>query len=214
MEKTPMYKKVAAFAIALALTAGTFTALGAPQAQAESGSSQETLSASQAHEKLIQLLTQLLALLQSRSFDQNDNDSNDDDDDNNDDDSCDDTGLSELEADIFTNETVIQIELDGNKDVLVTEADTRAEIIDVILEEYESLSEDEVDDLLEVETEDRASRASDKDWADGDNNSCDDEDGDDEDDNRGHGNDDDRDDDDNRGHGNNHDDDDEDEDDD
>lgn len=128
------------------------------------------------------------------SDDDNDDDNDDDDDededededeseDDEDDDSCDtsdDSGLSELEADIFTNETVVKIELDGDKDVLVLDdsADTEEEIVDAVLDEYSSLTRSEVEDAIVVEEEDRASRASDKDWADAEDDSCDDEDGD------------------------------------
>ena len=104
-----------------------------------------------------------------------------DDSDDSDDDDSDDVGLSELEATIYTNETVVKVELDGDKSLFTTSADTRGEIIDEVLERHNSLTEGEVDDALTVETEDRASRDDDKDWADEDDSDDDDDDDDDDD---------------------------------
>ena len=164
--KTTIMRAAAAGMFALVLMAGTFMAVPASTVHAESGSSHSTASIEELRELLLSLMQQLIALLEAQkggvvSVDSDDN-------------SCDDAGLTELEAEIFTNETVVQIELDGDKDVLITSADSRAEIIDAVMDEYPSLSEDEVDSLLTVEEEDRASRADDKDWADGDS-SCDDD---------------------------------------
>ena len=157
----------AAAMFALVLMAGTFMAVPAPAVHAESGSSYSNASIEELREMLLSLMQQLIALLETQKNEVMAEDE--------DDDSCDDVGLTELEAEIFTNETVVQIELNGDKNVLVTAADTRAEIIEAIMDEYPSLTEDEVDDLLTVEEEDRDSRADDKDWADEDS-SCDDED--------------------------------------
>ena len=220
MEKTPIHKKVAALAVALALSVGMFGGVSYQTAHAKSDSSNSSSLSSMSEANLIALLQDLIkllenrlqALIDARGGVTNHDSSNDDD--SCDDSSSDDTGLTELEAEIFTNETVIQIELDGDKDVVVTNADTRAEIIDAILDEYSSLSEDDVDDMLTVETEDRASRASDKDWADGDDanddSSCDDDDEDENEDEDEDEDEDDDEDDDNRGHGNSDDDEDDD----
>lgn len=98
----------------------------------------------------------------------------DDDDDADDDDSSDDVGLSEAEATIYTNETLVKIELDGEKSMLTTTKTSRVDLVALIVAEYD-LTEDEVDDILSIEEEDRASRDSDKDWADDENESEDDD---------------------------------------
>lgn len=198
-----MHKKVAAGAVALALLVGVFGSFAAPQAHAESGSSHSTLS-TMSEEKLIALLQDLIKLLEKRLEALVKERGSVSSDDSSDDDRCatsTDSGLSELEADIFTNETVIKIELDGKKEVFTTDADTRAEIIDAVEAKFKDLKEADIDDVLTVEREDRASRANDKKLGSfgSDDSSCDD--GDDDDDNRGHGNDDDHDDDDNSGKG-------------
>ncbi len=204
-------KIITASMLALVLAFGAFGTFPVSRAYAESTESLESKTNAELRATLISLINQLLAMLKlQRSLDGSSRSNNDDD--SCDNSSSDDTGLTELEADIFTNETVIQIELDGDKDVLVTEADTRAEIIDVILDEYTSLSEDEVDDMLTIDTENRASRASDKDWADNDTSSSCDDDEEDEDEDEDEDDDDDEDEDDDdhsgRGHGGDDDDDD------
>ncbi len=213
MEKTPIHKKVAAFAVALALSVGVFGGVSYQTAHAESGSSHSSSLSSMSEANLIAMLQDLIKLLETRLqalIDARANGtprvpvkhhSNDDD--------CatsTDNGLTELEADVFTNETVIKIELDGKKQVFTTTATGRGEIEDAILDEFTTLKASEVSDMLVIDREDRASRASDKDlgsFGSDTSSSCDDDSDDDEDDddNRGHGNDDDHDDEDNSGHG-------------
>ena len=217
MEKTPIHKKVAAFAVALALSVGVFGGVSYQTAHAESGSSHSSSLSSMSEANLIAMLQDLIKLLETRLqalIDARANgtptvpvkhDSKDD--------NCatsTDNGLTELEADVFTNETVIKIELDGKKQVFTTTATGRGEIEDAILAEFTTLKASEVSDMLVIDREDRASRASDKDlgsFGSDTSSSCDDDSDedsdDDEDDNRGHGNDDDHDDEDNsgRGHG-------------
>jgi hypothetical protein len=214
MEKTPIHKKVAAFAVALALSVGVFGGVSYQTAHAESGSSHNSSLSSMSEANLIAMLQDLIKLLEARLqalIDARANGttvpvkhhSNDDD--------CatsTDNGLTELEADVFTNETVIKIELDGKKQVFTTTDTGRGEIEDAILDEFTTLKASEVSDMLVIDREDRASRASDKDlgsFGSDTSSSCDDDSDDDEDDddNRGHGNDDDHDDEDNsgRGHG-------------
>ena len=65
--------------------------------------------------------------------------------------------LTEAEADIFTNETIVKIEAGDRKAVFSTSAVTRADIVQAISEKY-GFSEAEVDTVLRIETEDRASR--------------------------------------------------------
>lgn len=186
-------KTITAVMLSLVLVVGTFGAMPTPAAHAESGSALEDQSISELRATLIALIRQLLAALQLQfvlaggsleDLDEDEDESEDCDD------VSDDTGLSELEADIFTNETVVEIEIDGDKEIFVTEADTRSDIIDAILDEYPVLTRDEVDNALELEEEDRASRTSDKDVEeevededdeDEEDSSCDDEDSDDDD---------------------------------
>jgi hypothetical protein len=213
MEKTPIHKKVAAFAVALALSVGVFGGVSLETAHAESSSSHSSSLSSMSEANLIAMLQDLIKLLEARLqalIDARANGtptvpvkhhSNDDD--------CatsTDNGLTELEADVFTNETVIKIELDGKKQVFTTTATGRGEIEDAILAEFTTLKASEVSDMLVIDREDRASRASDKElgsFGSDSSSSCDDDSDedsdDDDDDNRGHGNDDDEDD--HSGHG-------------
>ena len=107
--------------------------------------------------------------------DDSDDDNNDDDDNSNDDDS---NESLEVEADVFTDMTIVKVELEnGKKTVFRTNADTREEVIDVVADEF-NLTEDEVDDVLDFEIENRASRAKERAKITGTNNSsvdvCDD----------------------------------------
>lgn len=164
----PITRALAALMFATVLVVGSFAATPAQVVRAESGSSLESMDVGELRSLLLSLLQQLLVLLEQERDSVSDDTEDDDS-------SCATTGLSELEASVFTDETVVNIELNGDKDVLTTEADTRSGIIDAILESYPSLSVSEVDDMLTVEDEDRASRASDKDWANGDSSSCEDD---------------------------------------
>ena len=88
--------------------------------------------------------------------DRDDDDSNDDDSDNSSDD-----GL-EVEADVFTDTTIVKVELEnGRKTVFSTEADTEAEVVDVVVTKF-GLSKSEVEAVIDFEVEDRASRAKDR----------------------------------------------------
>ncbi len=69
--------------------------------------------------------------------------------------------LTEAEADIFTNETIVKIEVSDRQQVFATDADTRVEIVNEIADRY-SFATATVDAVLVVEHEDRASRADDK----------------------------------------------------
>ncbi len=68
----------------------------------------------------------------------------------------------EVEADVFTDTTIVKVELEnGRKSVFDTDADTREEVVDEVAERF-NLTEAEVDDVLNFEIEDRASRAKDR----------------------------------------------------
>lgn len=67
----------------------------------------------------------------------------------------------EIEANIFTNETVIKVEINDNKSIFSTQAKTRAEIATEILAKYPSLTIAQIETALKIETEDRSSRPND-----------------------------------------------------
>lgn len=69
--------------------------------------------------------------------------------------------LTEAEADIFTNETIVKLEVGDRHAYFTTNADTRAEIVAEIVSRY-GFVEADVEAVLIVETEDRASRAEDE----------------------------------------------------
>lgn len=131
-------------------------------------------------------------------------DSDDSDDDSDDDNTSDPSVVRslEIEADIFTNETVVKVELNDRKTTFTTDADTRAEIVAAILVKYPLLTSAQVEKALEIETEDRTSRIKDLTNLNGDDDSDDDDSDDDSDD------DEDEDSDDNSGKGSDDDDDD------
>lgn len=88
--------------------------------------------------------------------DSDDDDDRDDDEDDRDDDDSDDS--LEVEADVFTDTTIVKVELrNGQKTTFTTTADTRAEVIDVVAKKF-NLSESEVAAALDFEIENRASR--------------------------------------------------------
>ncbi len=88
--------------------------------------------------------------------DEDDEDEDDNDDDSNDDDDSDES--LEVEADVFTDMTIVKVELrNGKKTVFRTDADTKEEVVDVVADKF-NLTEEEVDDVLDFEVEDRASR--------------------------------------------------------
>lgn len=83
-----------------------------------------------------------------------DSDDRDDDDDRDEDEDED----LEIEADVFTDTTIVKVELrNGKKTVFETDADTREEVIDVVVDKFD-LTEAEVSAVLDFEIEDRASR--------------------------------------------------------
>lgn len=108
-------------------------------------------------------------------------------------DTCDDNSNDELEveADVFTDTTIVKVELpNGNKTVFETSATTSEDIIEVVADRFSSLTEAEVEDALDFEVEDRASRASDFVISSNNNDDdCDDEDEDRDDDDNGRGSD-------------------------
>lgn len=114
-------------------------------------------------------------LSQTNNSDNSNDDSDDDSDDNNDDSSDDsDDGQMEIEADVFLDTTIVKVEINDVKTYFETSANTRATIIAVVAEEF-NLSEDDVQDVIEIDFEDRESRPSDM----GDDNDGDDEEDDD-----------------------------------
>lgn len=89
-----------------------------------------------------------------------------------------DSELTFAEAVIFNNETVVKLEYDGDEIVFTTSSDDEDDIIDDILDEVDSrnLTAGDVEDELEIDEEDRNSRASDKEFdsADADESDADD----------------------------------------
>jgi hypothetical protein len=104
--------------------------------------------------------------------DRDDDDRDEDEDEDEDDDRSDDS--LEIEADIFTDTTIVKVEINDKKTIFATDADTREDVIDAIVAKFDlseaevdcgidfDLSEAEVDAALELETEDRASRPQDR----------------------------------------------------
>ncbi len=68
----------------------------------------------------------------------------------------------QIEADIFTDTTVIKIEENDRKSYFETDARTRSAIIDAIKGAYPSLTTEQIDAELNLEVEDRASRPKDR----------------------------------------------------
>lgn len=133
-------------------------------------------------------------------------------DDRDDDDRGDDSSALSIEADIFDDTTIVKVELNDRTTVFETDADSRSEVIDAVEARFPGLSESEIDAALRLETEDRASRADDRDDSSDDDSSGKNDDDDEDDDKSGSGSghdsdddDDDRDDDDSSGHGSGHD---------
>jgi hypothetical protein len=67
----------------------------------------------------------------------------------------------EIEADVFTNETVVKIERQDKKSSFTTPAKTRVGIISAIRAKFPELTEAEIEAVLEIELEDRPSRIQD-----------------------------------------------------
>ncbi|MFM2423805.1 MAG: hypothetical protein RLZZ70_192 [Candidatus Parcubacteria bacterium] len=93
-------------------------------------------------------------------------DDEDEDDDRNDreddssDDSTDDT--LEIEADVFTDMTIVKVEpISGKKTIFRTDATTRTAVVDAVVARF-AYTRAEVEAVLDFEIEDRASRAKDR----------------------------------------------------
>lgn len=84
----------------------------------------------------------------------------DDDEDDDDNDDKDSNKSLEIEADVYTDMTIVKVELEeeGRKTVFSTTADTKAEVVDVVAAKF-NLSKSEVEAALDFEIEDRASRS-------------------------------------------------------
>lgn len=90
------------------------------------------------------------------SYDDSDDDSSDDSDDSTDDSSS--SNLLEVEADVFTDTTIVKVELPtGRKVVFETTADTKAEVVDAVVAKL-GLNKADVEAVIDFEIEDRASR--------------------------------------------------------
>lgn len=63
----------------------------------------------------------------------------------------------EIEADIFTDITTVKIEMNDRKNSFTTGSTTREDIIKDILAKYPNLTKEQVDAVLKIETENRAS---------------------------------------------------------
>lgn len=72
-----------------------------------------------------------------------------------------DANVTEIEADVFTNETVVKLEAQDRKYGYISQVKVKADLIKEIASKY-SIPEGEVERLLDFEVEDRASRADDK----------------------------------------------------
>ncbi|MDO8601985.1 MAG: DUF5667 domain-containing protein, partial [bacterium] len=70
-------------------------------------------------------------------------------------------GLTEAEAEVFTNETVVKLEINNRKFGFLTQSKTREAIVDEIVAEYD-LEKAVVEAKLVIQTEDRESRPDDK----------------------------------------------------
>jgi hypothetical protein len=104
-------------------------------------------------------------------------------------DDSEDSSALEIEADIFTDVTIVTVEKDDRKTSFETDADTRAEVIAEVLRRHPELTNAEVEATLDLEIEDRASRSDDREDSD-DEDAGDDHSGsghDDEEDNSGSG---------------------------
>lgn len=84
-----------------------------------------------------------------------------DDSSNSDNDSSSSSSALEIEADIFTNETIVKVEMNDKKSIFSTSAKTRTEIISEIMIKYPTLTTSEIEAVLNLETENRASRSND-----------------------------------------------------
>ncbi len=83
----------------------------------------------------------------------------------------------EIEANVFTNETIVKVEINDVKSTFTTTAKTRAAIAAEVLVKYPTLTSAQIEAALTIETEDRDSRPSDSasDKSDDDHNGVGDE---------------------------------------
>lgn len=72
------------------------------------------------------------------------------------------TSTLQIEADVFTDMTVVKLELNDQKQYFTVEAKTRDAVITAIVERYPSLTRALVEERLVFEVEDRASRPKDR----------------------------------------------------
>ena len=70
--------------------------------------------------------------------------------------------VSEIEADIFTNETVVKIEHNDQKTVITMEAKKRDDVVTSLMAKYPSLTRPFIEKTINVEFEDRPGRDDDK----------------------------------------------------
>jgi|GEM_PF-1240105 len=113
-----------------------------------------------------------------------DDDRDDDRDDDNDDRAGVPTSLGflEIEADVFTDKTLVKVELNDRTTIFTMSASsTRSDVIDEVEDRFEGLTRSQIDSALDFEVEDRASRPDDEDERDDEDDDDRDEDEDDED---------------------------------
>ncbi|MFM2339770.1 MAG: hypothetical protein RLZZ360_406 [Candidatus Parcubacteria bacterium] len=67
----------------------------------------------------------------------------------------------EVEASVFTDTTIVKVEVNDRKTIFATEADTKEEVVTVVSEKFK-LTKEAVNAVLEFELEDRASRPQDR----------------------------------------------------
>lgn len=67
----------------------------------------------------------------------------------------------EVEADVFTNETVVKVEINNIKNTFTTSAKTKAEIVAAVVAKYPVLTSAKVEAVLDLQIEDRASTLTD-----------------------------------------------------
>jgi hypothetical protein len=189
------YKKAfAGLALSLVLGAGLFGTLNVKYAHAEIDTTNSVSNIEQLQktlesllQKLIELLTNQVAFLNATKHFSKEDASKD---------NCSTSttntlGLTELEATVYTNETLIKVEYNGIKDIFTTSSTSTVDIVQDVLAEYTGLTLAKVDDVLNVHRENRVSKASDKIWSGNSaiTNKCDDDvkdiKGDDDDDDDG-----------------------------
>ncbi|QQR82754.1 hypothetical protein IPJ70_01430 [Candidatus Campbellbacteria bacterium] len=166
--KNKSYTKICAgLALSLVLGVGLFSALDVKYAHAETSNTNSSAHIEELQktlesllQKLIELLTNQFAVLSSQSKETHTSSKDD----------CatsttNTKGLTELEATVYTNETLIKVEYNGAKDIFTTSSTSTTDIVQDVLAEYADLTLTKVQDMLNVHHENRASKASDKIWS-------------------------------------------------